>query len=153
MPPSPFRPAILDRVVALLLEETAGWRPGLPPEIARTERLSFLEAAAGDGGSRGKALYAGRCAQCHGTLGDGRGFNAAFLPVTPTVHADGEAMSLRPDDTLHDGIAGGGRVLDRSHRMPAFGRALAPAEIRSLVAYIRELCGCRPPGWSVGGAP
>jgi hypothetical protein len=59
-------------------------------------------------------------------------------------------MSLRPDDTLYDGIAAGGWVLDRSHRMPAFGEALAPETIRGLVDYIRVLCDCQGPRWAAG---
>jgi mono/diheme cytochrome c family protein len=69
-----------------------------------------------------------------------------------TAHADAAAMSLRPDDTLYDGIASGGWVLDRSHRMPAFGQALDRDRIRSLVAYIRDLCDCQGPAWAEGGA-
>ncbi|MEJ2541904.1 MAG: cytochrome c, partial [Gemmatimonadota bacterium] len=96
-------------------------------------------------------LYRRRCAACHGAGGDGRGFNQPWLPVTPTVHADPTAMALRPDDTLYDGIASGGWVLDRSHRMPAFGGALDRDRIRRLVGYIRELCECRGPSWA--GSP
>ena len=99
----------------------------------------------------GAALYARHCAACHGDTGEGDGWNAANLPVRPTRHADAVAMSLRPDDTLFDGIAGGGYVLDRNARMPAFGDLLTRAQIRLLVAHIRTLCSCRQPAWA-GGA-
>lgn len=174
MPPSPFQDRILDRVVALLATDTAQWAGTDGVEVPWDERRGFLEegaattvtVATGDaaGGpasatagapapdaARGRVLYQARCAQCHGTRGNGGGFNAPWLPVAPTAHNDAAAMSRRPDDTLYDGIAAGAWVLDGSHRMPAFGGALEREEIRALVAYIRELCDCVPPGWSRGG--
>ena len=60
-------------------------------------------------------------------------------------------MSLRPDDTLYDGIAAGGYVLDKSTRMPAVGRMLSPRQIRALVAHISVLCDCREPAWASDG--
>lgn len=114
-------------------------QPEAPPAIAPEQRVD------------GAALYARHCAACHGTTGDGDGWNAANLPVAPTRHSDAEAMSKRPDDTLYDGIAAGGWVLDRSNRMPAFGELLEPEQIRALVRHIRSLCACEGPGWSRGG--
>jgi mono/diheme cytochrome c family protein len=110
---------------------------------------ALVPAARGDDGA---AVYARRCAACHGAEGRGDGYNAAFLPVAPTAHADADSMARRPDDTLHDGIAAGARILGKSARMPAFGASLSPAEIRSLVTHIRTLCDCAPPAWSVDGA-
>lgn len=95
--------------------------------------------------------YARYCAPCHGDAGRGDGFNASYLPVTPTAHADASLMSLRADDTLFDGIAGGGQILDRSHFMPAWGETLSDERISALVRYIRDLCDCEPPAWSVRG--
>ena len=57
-------------------------------------------------------------------------------------------MSFRPDDTLYDGIASGGAILNKSHFMPAWGETLSATEIKSLVAYMRSLCRCEGPGWS-----
>jgi mono/diheme cytochrome c family protein len=99
----------------------------------------------------GAALYARHCASCHGPEGRGDGWNAPNLPVPPSNHADSEAMSKRPDDTLYDGIAGGAFVLDKSPLMPAFAEQLSPRQIRALVAHIRVLCGCEQPNWARGG--
>jgi mono/diheme cytochrome c family protein len=96
----------------------------------------------------GAALYAKWCAACHGTTGRGDGPNADNLPVRPAAHASREAMSARPDDSLYDTIAGGGAVMNRSPRMPAFGATLTPGEIRALVRHIRSLCNCEGPAWS-----
>ena len=96
----------------------------------------------------GAALYAKWCAACHGTTGGGDGPNAANLPVKPAVHASKDAMSARPDDSLYDTIAGGGAVMNRSPRMPAFGATLSKDEIHALVRHIRSLCKCEGPAWS-----
>jgi mono/diheme cytochrome c family protein len=98
--------------------------------------------------AQGAALYAKWCAACHGTTGRGDGPNADNLPVKPAAHASREAMSARPDDSLYDTIAGGGAVMNRSPRMPAFGATLTPGEIHALVRHIRSLCGCEGPQWS-----
>jgi len=60
-------------------------------------------------------------------------------------------MSVRSDDALFDAIAGGGAVMGKSVRMPPFGATFSPSEIRSLVAYIRTLCMCKGPAWSLDG--
>ena len=165
MPPSPFRPGIRDEVVALLVSDSTEWTGAERVSVPWPERRGILRAwsasrtdaetdADRESPASGTGLYGRRCAACHGVGGDGQGFNRAFLPVAPTAHADPAVMSLRPDDTLYDGIASGGWVLDRSPRMPAFGGALSPERIRSLVAHIRELCDCEGPSWSgTGGAP
>lgn len=97
--------------------------------------------------------YLTHCAACHGAEGRGDGFNARFLPVNPTAHADARHMSSRPDDTLYDGIHAGGAVLNKSHLMPAWGLSLTPKEIKNLVSYMRTLCQCEGPAWSRDNQP
>ncbi|HJU73843.1 MAG TPA: cytochrome c [Gemmatimonadaceae bacterium] len=97
------------------------------------------------------ALYGRFCAGCHGASGAGDGPNAKSLPVPPAEHNSARAMGQRSDDALHDAIAGGGEIMARSPRMPAFRLALSPAEIQSLVKHIRELCKCTGPAWSTDG--
>ena len=104
--------------------------------------------------STGAALYARFCTGCHGVRGNGDGPNAASLPVPPAQHASRARMSERPDDSLYDTIAGGGAIMNRSPRMPAYGTTLTPSEIRALVRHIRTLCQCTGPSWSTdGGRP
>jgi nitric oxide reductase subunit C len=98
--------------------------------------------------------YATMCAPCHGVSGRGDGFNAPFLRASPTQHADSAYMSTRSDDSLYEGIAAGGYILNRSHEMPPFINRLTPEEISALVSYLRSLCGCQAPLWSRdGGQP
>jgi mono/diheme cytochrome c family protein len=96
----------------------------------------------------GAVLYGKWCASCHGPRGAGDGPNAPNLPVKPAAHASRDAMAARPDDSLFDTIAGGGAIMNRSPRMPAFGATLTTAEIRALVRHIRSLCRCEGPAWS-----
>jgi mono/diheme cytochrome c family protein len=102
--------------------------------------------------TNGASLYRTWCAGCHGITGRGDGPNAKALPVPPARHADAATMSQRPDDTLYDTIDGGGAIMNRSARMPAFGGSLSPTQIRALVAHIRSLCRCAGPAWSRDGA-
>jgi mono/diheme cytochrome c family protein len=99
------------------------------------------------------ALYARYCAGCHGNRGAGDGPNAKFLPVPPAKHSSAAAMSERSDDALYDTIAGGGEIMNRSPRMPAFGQTLTAEEIAALVRYIRSLCNCEGPRWSRDSRP
>lgn len=137
----------------------ARWLLDRPATGSAPPRLSLADPSHPAGGSAeaaadtlsGAGLYARHCAACHGQSGGGDGWNAPDLPVPPAAHADAARMGARPDDVLYDGIHAGARVLDGSPRMPAFGALLSPAEIRALVAYIRELCACEAPAWSRDG--
>ena len=148
MPASLEQPDRLDLIASYLLRRDGEWTGSEP--VSDLPALPALPAQAAST-APGAALYNARCASCHGVGGAGDGFNAPFLPVTPTVHADSAAMSLRPDDTLYDGIHAGGWILGKSHRMPAFGASLDDGEKRALVAYIRTLCRCEGPAWSRDG--
>ena len=111
-----------------------------------------LPASPGLADTNGAVLYARYCTGCHGMRGGGDGPNAKSLPVPPARHASREAMSARPDDALYDTIAGGGAIMNRSPRMPAYGTTLSPAQIRALVRHIRSLCACSGPAWSADGS-
>ena len=79
------------------------------------------------------------CAHCHGTQGDGDGFNAEFLGKEPTQLSDSEFISKKSNDQIFRIINNGGVGVRKSHLMPVFGKTLSEDEIWSLVAYIRKL--------------
>jgi len=110
-------------------------------------RLSTGTAAA-DGGLEVRRAYLNYCAACHGAGGKGDGYNARYLPVKPTAHADAKYLSTRSDDTLFDGIHSGAYVLNKSQLMPPWGQTLSSTQIRALVGYLRTLCQCQGPAWS-----
>ena len=116
-----------------------------PPASLSLARHAVLEPRYGDGAFD---TYARTCSHCHGASGKGDGWNARYLPVRPTAHADKAYMSTRADGTLLDGIHGGGRILNRSNRMPPFGESFTRAQVRELVGYLRVLCDCAGPTWS-----
>jgi len=152
MPRVPIPPRETDRIVAYLVALDSSDTPR--GDTARAGYLSLVDNAprlptATDDAA---ALYGQICSNCHGRSGGGDGWNAAYLPVRPTVHSDASYMSTRSDHTLYDGIAAGGYVLARSNRMPPFGETLSSAQIDSLVGYIRKLCKCSGPAWSRDGA-
>ena len=167
MPASLEQADRIDLIASYLLLRDAPWTgserlPGMPvlpgpgdpaPAFSPGDPAAAADPASGTdpASGSGPALYAAQCAACHGIAGEGDGFNAPFLPVAPTVHADSAAMSLHTDDTLYDGIHGGGWILGKSHRMPGFGASLDDAQKRALVAHIRTLCRCLGPPWSRDG--
>jgi mono/diheme cytochrome c family protein len=142
MPRVPMSQATLDLIASYLVqrEPTRGAPRGAqPPAIGGP--TSTPAGVSAD-------LYSRSCSPCHGVRGAGDGYNAPFLPVRPTAHADKTYMSSRSDDALFDAIYAGGYVMNRSNRMPPFGQTLAREQIWSLVRYLRTLCRCEGPTWS-----
>ena len=88
---------------------------------------------------RGKHLFQGYCAHCHGKFGDGDGFNAEFLDRDPTALSNPEFLAKRSNDKLFRVISEGGARVKKSHLMPVFGHTLSEEEIWSLIVFIRHL--------------
>lgn len=144
MPRVPLPPATLDLIARYLAQRE--------PTTPRQRRAAPEPAAALADPTDAPALYGRYCAPCHGVSGRGDGYNASFLPVRPTVHADSAYMSRRSDDALFDATFGGGYIMNRSNRMPPFGHTLTRAQIWTLVRYLRTLCRCDGPAWSRDGS-
>lgn len=141
MPRVPLSEATLKLIATYLVQREPAANAPAPVLPSGASRANAADTSA-------PGLYARFCAPCHGANGDGDGSNARFLPVRPTAHRDARYMSTRSDDALFDAIAAGGYILNRSNRMPAFGRTLERAQIRALVRYLRTLCACEGPAWS-----
>lgn len=92
--------------------------------------------------SDSKKIYQHYCSPCHGSKGDGNGFNAKNLDPRPANHTDAGLMSKRTDHEILDAISGGGRAVGKAAIMPPWGNTLDSGQIKSLVRYLRELCGC-----------
>jgi cytochrome c oxidase cbb3-type subunit III len=90
--------------------------------------------------AHGRTLYRVLCTQCHGVGGDGRGVNTRDMAVQPRDHTDTGEMSARTDADLFKAIQGGGKAVNKSVLMPAWGGNLSDEDISALVAYLRELC-------------
>ena len=140
MPRVALPPATLTLIASYLAQRA----PTTPRQRRATPQPAVGSGAAGSA----PALYGRYCSPCHGVDGRGDGFNAQFLPVRPTVHADSAYMSRRSDDALFDATFGGGYIMNRSNRMPPFGHTLSRSQIWELVRYLRTLCRCEGPAWS-----
>ena len=150
MPRIPLTEETARLIANYLLQQTNS--PLLAPYLSATEHTLLPPAASLSNAPSIRQTYLSHCAPCHGPEGQGNGYNARFLPVKPTAHANAAYLATRPDDTLYDGIHAGGYILNKSHLMPPWGETLEPAQIRELVAYLRMLCQCQGPPWSLDGA-
>ena len=150
MPAVPMPPKWRDLIVRYLWSKKETLAPAEQTYLSLAEYPLIFDAGLSGSAKR----YASMCAPCHGVSGRGDGFNAAFLRTSPTQHADSAYMSTRSDDSLYEGIAAGGYILNRSHEMPPFINRLTSGEIDELVSYLRSLCRCEGPLWSRdGGQP
>lgn len=90
----------------------------------------------------GEKLYQAYCVQCHGLSGHGDGVNLPALSVQPRNHHDTAEMMARSDEELFKAVKQGGKSINKSNLMPAWGGNLDDNDIHALVSYMRDLC-CR----------
>ncbi len=88
---------------------------------------------------QGAVVFTKYCAVCHGQEGKGDGFNAFNLDPRPRDLSDSVAMRSLSDDQILRTITGGGRSVNKSPLMPAYGWTLNPQQIHYVAAYIRAL--------------
>lgn len=101
--------------------------------------VSIPALADGEAG-HGETLYKVYCTQCHGIEGNGYGINTPDMAVLPRDHTDSAEMSARTDEDLFKAIQGGGKAVNKSVLMPSWSGNLSEADIRDVIAYLRELC-------------
>ena len=87
----------------------------------------------------GKVLYQSHCLRCHGSLGDGKGPDAASLIVPPRDFHSPESTA-KNDFELRSSIIWGLVFSD----MHSWGFSLTPQEIRNVINYIRQLAPYQP---------
>ncbi len=99
--------------------------------------------------SRGKFMYedyAG-CASCHGMDGRGRVAGLALEPPPPDL-SDCGFNTREPRRDWAAVIARGGGARGLSMSMPAYGEVLTPAQIDTIVTYLKTFC--TENGWPAG---
>ncbi|HVP14403.1 MAG TPA: c-type cytochrome [Terriglobales bacterium] len=115
---------------------------------SRSEALSrYLQAPAGVP-QEGRRLYVYHCSACHGSLGRGDGPTGEMIRrkhgVRPRDLTDAKFMRKKTDRDLYAVVENGGAHAGRSVYMPPWKNVLSPAQIKDLVAYLRQLSGTRP---------
>jgi cytochrome c oxidase subunit 2 len=105
----------------------AAWAEAKKAEVAAAEKAAAEAAARSwsmdDLMAKGKEIYAGKCAACHGPEGKGNG---------PFPALDGSKVATGPvADHLHIVIAG-------KNAMPAWGAQLTDAELAAVITYERN---------------
>jgi mono/diheme cytochrome c family protein len=98
----------------------------------KQSRLTFSER-------KGQALFDFYCVLCHGTGGNGDGFNAYTLTSPPAKLADPNLMAKLADAQIVTIIKGGGGALGLSLQMPSWGGLFKDKDLTALVAYVRTL--------------
>ncbi|MDH5574870.1 MAG: cytochrome c [Nitrospirota bacterium] len=87
----------------------------------------------------GKVLYQTHCLRCHGSLGDGKGPDAASLTVPPRDFHTPESTAKNEYELRS--IIIWGLVFSPMHN---WGYRLTSQEIRNLISYIRQLAPYQP---------
>jgi cytochrome c6 len=92
--------------------------------------FTFVSAQAQTASNDGADLYKTKCAMCHGP--DGAGNTPVGQKLNVRDLRSPEVQKQSDSDLAH--VIGQGKG-----KMPAFGKTLSDAQIKSLVAQIREL--------------
>lgn len=112
------------------------------PAIPRLTLEKFLEAPAGVPAD-GRVLYVHHCSACHGAYAKGDGPLAERLwtahKVRPRNLTDSSYVVTKTDKQLFATISLGGGHFRKAVQMPAWTVTLSPAQIKSVVAYVREV--------------
>lgn len=87
--------------------------------------------------TQGAVLYGKYCAVCHGAEGKGDGFNAFNLDPHPRDFSDSTYMKALSDGQIVQTISGGGRSVNKSPLMPAYGWTLGKQQIYYVASYVR----------------
>jgi cytochrome c oxidase cbb3-type subunit 3 len=116
------------------------------PAIPRSTLAHYLEAPPGVP-AEGRALFVHNCAACHGPYGKGDGPFGDRLwelkHIRPRNLTDSTYLATRTDEQLFAVISLGGGHFRKAVYMPAWSPSLTPGQIKSIVAYVREISGTK----------
>jgi mono/diheme cytochrome c family protein len=113
-----------------------------------TGRAAMAEAGQPPNQPEGRALYQSACAACHGT--DGRGNTPSTVGFDTPIpdFTDCSFATPEPDADWLAVMHGGGPARAFDRRMPAFGDAVAEAQLQQILDYTRTFCA--DPSWPRG---
>lgn len=116
--------------------------PGQGPRLSAATLEHYLQAPAGVP-AQGRSIYVYRCSACHGPGGKGDGPSGDLLRrkhgVPPRDLTNTRFMSTKTDRDLFTAVSIGGGHIGRSVYMPSWANDLTPAQIKDVVAYLRQI--------------
>src|ERR1700730_14664861 len=133
---SRLKPSDITAMVIYLRSVPGVTTPDLPEPKASPAPTSTAEGLASNRDERGKAVYEGACAGCHGWTG--------VSPVIPFATLTGTRAVNDPtaNNVAQVIIHGGQRhVANDADNMPAFGSTFSDAEIASVAKYVAKRFG------------
>jgi len=147
---SSFMPAWADSMNAATIDDVAQFVITLRtanPAIPRSTLASYLMAPPGVP-AEGRELFVHHCVACHGDQGKGDGDYGKRLIADHNVHprdlTDATYMATKTDRDLYAVIDLGGGHFRKAVYMPAWTQTLTPAQIKSLIAYVRAISHTAP---------
>jgi mono/diheme cytochrome c family protein len=135
---SRLKPSDITAMVIYLRSVPGVTTPDLPEPKASPAQTSTAEGLASNRDERGKAVYEGACAGCHGWTG--------VSPVIPFATLTGTRAVNDPtaNNVAQVIIHGGQRhVAKDADNMPAFGSSYSDAEIASVANYVTARFGAK----------
>lgn len=87
----------------------------------------------------GKALFAERCAVCHGQNADGQGTMAQSIEPPKPADFRENVYARMPIDSIRAVIVRGGAATGRNPRMPAWEDELTEPQIEAVTAFVRSV--------------
>jgi mono/diheme cytochrome c family protein len=147
---SNLMPAWGERLERGMIEDIAEFVVALAdsnPAIPQSTLEHYLEAPAGVP-AEGRVLYVHHCSACHGPYAKGDGPFATSLwtsaHVRPRNLTDSSYIAGRTDQQLFAVVSLGGGHFRKAIQMPAWTVTLSPAQIKNVVAYLREVSRTSP---------
>ena len=104
-----------------------------------TLSLALLLGLSASAADEGATIYQSSCASCHGAKGMGDGVVGKNLPVKPAKFSDKAFWAARKDAVVAKAIKSGGVAVGKSPMMPALGAGYTPAQMSSLIKYMKTL--------------
>lgn len=89
--------------------------------------------------TRGGTVYSKYCSVCHGSQGNGDGFNAYNLATKPRNFTDTSFVNRLDSNLIIETVSKGGGVVGLSSLMPAWGHTLSEEDIIYVSNYVTYL--------------
>ena len=129
--------------IALVLAAACGGESGTPADATATTATTTITESAAPAVdpaaqlARGKELYDGTCAACHGATGKGDGPGSAALDPKPRDFSNAEYMSGLTDTDIRNTIKYGGAIKGMP-QMPSHPQ-FSEEDLNAIVTYVRTL--------------